>query len=170
MAALILYTFACFRGLAGPSNDVLVTVATNGGGATLEQVAKNPQADIFQILKPLQFLLIPLVTVLIQLARKFIPMIPDTYWPFVAPFLGATLDYIAGQTGLWTGNAAVGAMLGGLGTWFHQFQKQAGDPLGKLIPDAAPAKPDNGPALPPPVPTKPIPPVEDSSPGDRIVE
>lgn len=167
LTLLIIPLMLGFRAVAGGSNDLQVIQATNGPGQTLEQAAKQPAKDIFSVLKPLQFLMIPLVTVVIQLARKWVPMIPDTYWPFISPFLGATIDYIAGAAGLWTGNAAVGALFGGLGVWFHQLQKQAGDPLSKLIPDNKPVVPDSGPAM-PPKPTPPAPPIE--QPGDRIVD
>jgi hypothetical protein len=83
-----------------------------------------PASALLKQLQPVQFLLVPATTVLITVFRRFIPKIPSQAWPFVAPFIGATLDYAAGKAGLWTGNAAVGAMLGGLGTWFHQLDKQ----------------------------------------------
>lgn len=99
-------------------------------------VPDGPTLDIFKQLKPLEFLLIPAVTVLIQAARKFIPQIPDALWPWVAPFVGALLDYLASKAGLWTGNVAIGMMLGGLGTWFHQLDKNSVNVLAKLLPPA----------------------------------
>lgn len=105
-------------------------IATN----TPPDAGNVPALDIFKQLKPVEFLLIPLVTVVIQGARKFIPQIPDAVWPWVAPFIGAILDYTASKAGLWTGNAAVGAMLGGLGTWFHQLDKNSVNVLEKIMP------------------------------------
>jgi hypothetical protein len=111
----------------------------------IAQVATNapptgdagPSLEIFKTLKPIEFLLIPLVTVLIQAARKFIPKIPSAVWPWAGPFIGAILDYVATKAGLWTGNVAVGAMLGGLATWLHQLDKNSVNVLGKLLPPAS---------------------------------
>lgn len=89
----------------------------------------------FEIIKPFEFLLIPIVTVFIQLVRKFVPQIPSGVWPYAAPFIGALLDWLATKMGLWSGNPMIGAMLGGLATWFHQADKQGPDVLSKMLPE-----------------------------------
>lgn len=81
----------------------------------------------FQAVKPAEFLLIPTVIVLIMLIKKWIPKIPGAAWPYLAPFIGALLDYAATNFGLWSGNAGVGAMFGGLAVWFHQLGTQTRD-------------------------------------------
>jgi hypothetical protein len=113
-----------------------VMAQTNASGTNAPPDTGSGTLPIFNTLKPLEFLLIPAVTVLIQLVRKFVPQIPDNAWPWVAPFIGAILDYVGSKAGIWTGNVAVGAMLGGLGTWFHQINRTVGDPLGNILPPA----------------------------------
>jgi hypothetical protein len=129
LVAIFVWDLTCAIAFAQAvaTNEVVVPGADSG----------QPLA-IFTQLKPIEFLLIPAVTVLIQLLRKFIPKIPASWWPIVAPFIGATLDYAASKAGLWTGNVAIGAMLGGLGTWFHQLDKNTVDVLSNLLPSSSP--------------------------------
>jgi hypothetical protein len=111
------------------AQDAATNAPTAGSG--------DGMLPIFQKLKAVEFLLIPAVTVLIQLLRKFIPQIPASVWPWAAPFIGAILDYAASKAGLWTGNVVVGAMFGGLATWFHQLDKQSVNLLAKITPTSS---------------------------------
>ncbi len=71
-----------------------------------------------------QVLLVPICLVLTTLVKKYVALIPDNMLPFVAPILGGLLDMAATKFGLWSGNAAVGATMGALATWFHQAYSQ----------------------------------------------
>jgi hypothetical protein len=110
---------------------------TGSGGGVL---------SIFSQLSGWEFLLIPFCTVLIQAVRKFVPQIPSNVWPWVAPFIGAILDYLGSKVGIWTGNVAVGAMFGGLATWFQQLDKQSVGFLDRILPPASsqPPSPSGG--------------------------
>lgn len=125
---ILMFNILSFIAIAQDVSTNLPPAAGSGTVAPLE---------IFAKLKGLEFLLIPLVTVLIQAARRYIPQIPDAIWPWVGPFIGAILDYAATKAGLWTGNLAVGAMLGGLATWFHQLDKNSVNVLGRMLPPAS---------------------------------
>lgn len=128
---LVMLILLCLLGLC---MTTLVLAQTNDPGTNAPP--SNGVLPIFQQLKPIEFLLIPAVTILIQALRKFIPAIPDKIWPWVAPLIGAILDFVASKAGWWTGNVAVGAMLGGLGTWFHQLDKNSVNLLEKIMPPA----------------------------------
>lgn len=71
-----------------------------------------------------QLFLVPLVTTIVWGVKKLIPAIPPQVLPIVAPFVGVALDYVGSKFGFWSGNVAAGAVLGGLGTWFNEFQSQ----------------------------------------------
>jgi len=79
-----------------------------------------------KLLSPWEFMLVPLATAIIQILKMWIPKIPVTLWPWAAPVLGAGLDYLAIQTGLWTGNPIVGAVFGSMGTWLYTVAKPTG--------------------------------------------
>lgn len=71
-----------------------------------------------------QLFLVPLVTVVVAAFKKAFTAIPSQAWPWLAPFVGVGLDYVGSKFGLWSGNAAAGAILGGLSTWFYEFTAQ----------------------------------------------
>lgn len=71
-----------------------------------------------------QMFLVPAVTVLIMGFRKVVAIVPDQLWPWLAPFIGAGLDYAASMAGFWTGSGQVGLLMGGLAVWFSQLGKQ----------------------------------------------
>ena len=66
----------------------------------------------------------PVVTVLIMLFRKWVVIIPDQFWPYIAPFLGWGIDALAAGMGFWTGSPAAGLAMGAAAVWFHQLGRQ----------------------------------------------
>jgi hypothetical protein len=68
--------------------------------------------------------IVPVTTVFVMLFRKFVGFIPDQMWPWLAPFIGVGIDFIAAKIGFWTGNVGVGLAMGAAGTWFHQIGSQ----------------------------------------------
>lgn len=82
-------------------------------------------AGLFSKFSYWQFLLIPIITALISGLRQLVPKIPSAMLPWLAPFIGAILDWAAMKSGIWTGgNVAIGLLLGTSATWFHQIGKQ----------------------------------------------
>lgn len=73
--------------------------------------------------------IVPAVTVLVMAARKWIGLIPDQLWPWLAPFIGVGLDYLASKLGFWTGSTEAGLAMGGLAVWFSQIGKQTTEAL-----------------------------------------
>ncbi len=67
-----------------------------------------------------QGMLLPITLVLVAAIKKWVTFIPDKALPWVAPVIGGLLDMAAEKFGLWTGNPAIGAAMGGLATWAHQ--------------------------------------------------
>lgn len=120
-AIMCLFTVMAAHAQTNPS---AVEAGTNAPGIIGDPNATAPGVSLPKVLQPLQFLIIPLVTVIIMGVKKLVPKIPPVAWPFVAPFIGALLDYAAAKAGWVTGSPVVGAMLGGLGTWFHQTGSQ----------------------------------------------
>lgn len=67
-----------------------------------------------------KFLIAPVTLIAVAALKKWVAMIPDKWLPWTAPLIGAVLDQLAAKFGLWTGDLAAGAALGGLATWAHQ--------------------------------------------------
>lgn len=84
--------------------------------------------DFFLGLSAWQFLLAPVVGILMQGVKNGLKMISPKFIPWLGPLVGAVLDYAAAKAGFWTGNGSVGAMMGGLATWAHQAFTQPFDP------------------------------------------
>lgn len=80
--------------------------------------------DWFEGFSAYQMFLIPAVTVFIMAFRRFVSFVPDQLWPWIAPFIGAGLDFVAVKVGLWTGSPETGLLMGGLAVWFSQVGKQ----------------------------------------------
>lgn len=98
---------------------------TNGVAIT---PADEKIADIFSKLSAWQFLLVPTVMALVQALKTWVPLIPSRFLPWVAPFIGAALDYAASKAGFWTSDPAIGALIGGAAVWAHQaFTQPKGD-------------------------------------------
>lgn len=95
----------------------------------------------FQHFSKWQLLLIPIVTVVVAAVKKWIPLIPTQLLPWIAPFIGVGLDYFGSHLGLWSGNVAAGAAMGGLATWFNEFLSQTKELKEEV---SAPATPSNG--------------------------
>lgn len=68
--------------------------------------------------------IVPVVGALVMAVRKWVGLIPDQAWPWVTPFIGVGLDYLASKLGFWTGSVEAGAAMGGLAVWFSQLGKQ----------------------------------------------
>lgn len=68
--------------------------------------------------------IMPVVTVFIMAFRRFVRVVPDQLWPWLAPFVGVALDYAASKTGFWTGSIEAGLAMGATATWFSQLGKQ----------------------------------------------
>lgn len=68
--------------------------------------------------------IMPAVTILIMAFRRFVRVVPDQLWPWLAPFVGVALDYAASKTGFWTGSIEAGLAMGATATWFSQLGKQ----------------------------------------------
>lgn len=68
--------------------------------------------------------IVPIVGVLVMALRKFVGKIPDQAWPWVTPFIGVGLDYLAAKMGFWTGSVEAGAAMGAAAVWFSQLGKQ----------------------------------------------
>ncbi len=76
-----------------------------------------------------QTMLLPITLVIVMAVKKWVSFIPDKALPWVAPVIGGLLDMAAEKFGLWTGNPAIGAAMGGLATWAHQaLIVQPGEP------------------------------------------
>lgn len=87
-----------------------------------------------------KFLLVPASLVIVMAVKWLFGRIPDKLLPWIAPFIGAFLDLAASKAGFWTGDAGIGATMGGLATWFHQAvlkQPKKEDTI------ATPAEPSN---------------------------
>lgn len=80
--------------------------------------------EVRALIEPWQFMLVPLSVVMVMLAKKWLVRVPSEWWPWVVPFIGAGLDWLGANAGMWTGNSVVGGMMGGLAVWFHQTVKQ----------------------------------------------
>jgi hypothetical protein len=91
---------------------------TSGDQAVQAFLAKFSWVKVF---------IVPAVTVLVMGLRKVISAIPVQVWPWVAPFLGAGLDYAGAKLGFWTSSLEAGAAMGGLAVWFHQLGVQTKD-------------------------------------------
>jgi hypothetical protein len=96
-----------------------------------------------KLISPWEFVLVPLVTGVVQALKNLIPKIPATVWPWVAPALGALFDWLAIEAGWWTGNPLVGTVLGSTGTWLYTIAKPTGllkssDDLAKPVVVAGP--------------------------------
>ncbi len=130
LAVLVLFAFGCFclTSLLAQTN---MPVLTN---SVPVQVPPDSVSAFFTKMAPLQFVLVPIVTVSISVVRKYTTKIPEAVWPYASPFIGAGLDWLGTNFGLWSGNVAAGAMLGGLSTWFHQIDKHGPDLLSNLLP------------------------------------
>lgn len=68
--------------------------------------------------------IVPIVGALVMGLRKFVGKIPDQAWPWVTPFIGVGLDYLAAKMGFWTGSVEAGAAMGAAAVWFSQLGKQ----------------------------------------------
>ena len=79
-----------------------------------------------RFISPWQFILVPIVLVIVQFFKHVIPNVPAAVWPYASPVVGALLDWIAIEAGWWTGNPTIGAMLGGLSSWFYTAIKPTG--------------------------------------------
>lgn len=67
-----------------------------------------------------QLFLVPLVTIVIELLKRGVKIIPRTWLPWISPLAGVLLDYIGSKFGFWTGNVAAGAAFGALAVWFNE--------------------------------------------------
>lgn len=112
--------------LIGWATCLLAQVATNTPPATTDMEATDAGIHAFLTkYSVLKLFLVPLITVGVMGLKKVIGAIPIQVWPYVTPFLGTGLDYLGEKAGIWSGNAVVGAAMGGLAVWFHQIGAQA---------------------------------------------
>lgn len=91
----------------------------------------------------LKLLIVPVTIVLVMALKKMVGAIPVQIWPWVTPFLGTLIDYLASKTGIWTGSVEAGTLMGGLAVWLHQLITQT-----KSIATEGP-KPSNPPSTSP---------------------
>lgn len=107
----------CFGVLA--QTNGISTNAPADWTATDESIRKT-----FSEYSAIKLFIVPIVTVLIMGFRKLVAIIPDQLWPYISPFLGVGIDYLASKTGLWTNSPGAGAALGALAVWLHQLGSQ----------------------------------------------
>lgn len=113
------------------SGGILLAQDTNTA-PVLHPIDENIKG-LFDKFSYFQFLLLPILTALALLVKKYIPRIPDVAFPYLLPVIGAIFDYLAIQMNLWQGNAAAGAVFGGLSVWVHQLFKQTVEAKEKSI-------------------------------------
>lgn len=113
---------------------ILVMILIGWAALALAQVTNQPPVnpvddeavkgfiDSFTWLK---LFIVPVTVVLVMALKKMIGAIPVQAWPWITPFLGTGIDYLASKVGLWTGSAEAGAIMGGLAVWFHQLLTQS---------------------------------------------
>jgi len=106
---------------------LILSAFGQGAEAAPMAVADEKVRGFFDAFTAWKFLLVPIVTILIQAVRKWIPKIPPNYFPWIAPIIGGLLDYGASKAGIWTGSGEIGLMCGGLATWFHQTGRQTAE-------------------------------------------
>lgn len=85
--------------------------------------------DVLGKYSMVKIFIVPAVTVLVMALRKWVGLIPDQAWPWLAPFIGVGLDFLASKFGFWTGSVEAGAAMGGLAVWFSQLGKQTREAL-----------------------------------------
>lgn len=90
-------------------------------GFTLEDEKIRDVLGKYSLVK---IFMVPAVGALVMGVRKLTNLIPDQAWPWVTPFIGVGLDFLASKIGFWTGSVEAGAAMGGLAVWFSQLGKQ----------------------------------------------
>lgn len=125
--AIVAFCFVAFAVFAQVTITNLQPELTGADKAIADTVAKFSYW---------QGMLLPITMVLVAAIKKWVAFIPDKFLPWTAPIIGGLLDMTAQKFGLWTGNPAVGAAMGGLATWFHQAFKQL--EFGKELPSEPP--------------------------------
>lgn len=87
----------------------------------------NPDAKVAEFFGKFSywsFLLIPICMAITQGIKTLLPKVPTWLLPYIVPFLGAGVDFLANKLGLWTGNTAAAAVISGLSVYVHQLYKQ----------------------------------------------
>lgn len=117
--AILAFCFVAFAALAQVTSTNLQPELTGADKTIADTVAKFSYW---------QGMLLPITMVLVYAVKKWVAFIPDKFLPWTAPIIGGLLDMAAQKFGLWTGNPAVGAAMGGLATWAHQVFNQMSEP------------------------------------------
>lgn len=119
---ILLFLFALLATFVLFGADVTNSLPVDGTAtADLDDTIRKT----FDKYSAMKLFIMPVVTLIVMLSRKYVGRIPDQAWPWLAPFIGVGADYLASKTGLWTGSAEAGAAMGGLAVWLHQWGSQS---------------------------------------------